>query len=245
MTLLRSILHCILLAVAIVAIASFAWEWTLTNRAARASLQPVPAILARVNGPTGPVTEADKLLLALRSVTTHGDMVIAHEERSLGTYDGYAARVSGDLHTVAGNLNAATLSASAAAQSAAAAIGTADETIKTAQPLLASLNSTAQASTTLVQTANARLRDPQIDALLAHFDTITASGAETSQNIAGITSDLHTWSHPYLVPSKCVGFKCKFGRYAWPMIKDLTGIGDGAAAVRQLFEYPIPVKLAK
>lgn len=133
------------------------------------------AVLRRVNGPTGPITETDKLLLALKSTTVHADMVIAHEDHNLAAYDRNlhslvvrGADISGRIADLVG-------AATDTAHSASATLQTANRTIEDFQPLLASLNATAQASTRTIDSVDARIRDPRLDAIMQHIEGVSAS----------------------------------------------------------------------
>lgn len=213
MTLLRSILHCILLAVAIVAIASFAWEWTLTNRAARASLSPLVSLGAQANSTLGAINAP--------CTGNHGSYScgalaqLAQTEKNIGIVAGQSAlqvKQSGKLidsaaesiQSVAAHVNTLADAGTRATSSATLTIQEAQATIRAAQPLLASLNQSAQASTVLLNSANARLRDPQIDALLAHIEGMSDSGDK-------MLADARWKEHEILHPTPAKGFKAVVG----------------------------------
>jgi hypothetical protein len=139
------------------------------------------------SGMNGTIAETDKLLLALKSTTVHADMVIAHEDKQLAKYDGYARNLDAEISRLAGHsdttlngvdrvLAATTGTANAATQ----AIGTAQSTIASAQPLLGQLTATAK-------DADIVISNPQIGLTLADIQKSMASTASVTADTAKVT----------------------------------------------------------
>jgi hypothetical protein len=111
-------------------------SWVLWN--ARTSQLPLHAdqVLTRLNSPTGPITETDKLLLALNSTTVHADLVIAHEDKNIGHYDQLVGGLFDRVDRLADRGSATLDAATATEQAATETLGTLNSTIGQAQPLL-------------------------------------------------------------------------------------------------------------
>jgi hypothetical protein len=148
-------------------------QWGAADTAMTATAVDLDAAVKRLNGPTGTITEADKLLLALKSTTVHADMVIAHEDKNLRMYDQYIARVAGDLQRVSQSLSGAADAGRDSAQAATEVIQTADKTIAAARPLIEQGTVTEQMVQQSVAQLNRHLTDPHVDALMLHLDATT------------------------------------------------------------------------
>ena len=176
MRLAKDIALLVLLLAASGALAYTAWDLHQTQVAARQTSADLDVVLKRFNSPTGPITEVDKLLLALKSTTVHADMVIAHEDKQLSRYDGYVGQMAADIHGLSDGAGRSFAAVTETAHGATAVLGTANTTIQAAQPLLGQLTLTAQASTQTINALNGRLRDPKIDDLMEHIRSMSDSG---------------------------------------------------------------------
>jgi hypothetical protein len=76
-------------------------EWAAVGTETATAASDLDATVKRLNGPTGTITEADKLILALKSTTVHADLAIAHEDKQLEAYDRYSKRLFDDVDGLA------------------------------------------------------------------------------------------------------------------------------------------------
>jgi hypothetical protein len=82
----------------------------------------------------------------------------------------------------------------------------------------------------------------------AFLNANTANWTAIGSNVAGMTAsgnatlaDVHIWSHAFLNPAPCADFKCRLGRYVWPVVKSAAGLGADANQIRLLTGHPLPV----
>jgi hypothetical protein len=177
-------------------------EWAIVGKTLNSSVTQTTSIvnqlnvtLAKLNGPTGTIAEVDKLLLALKSTTVHVDIAARHEDQQLTVLDVQERQLFADAHGTLGEVQKTAAALTGTAQQATATLGEAQRTIQVAQPLVASLDTTAKASTAAVNSLNARITDPHVDSLMAHLDSTTG-------HIDGIAADAQYKLHGLLHPDK-------------------------------------------
>jgi len=91
---------------ALVATSTWAvWEWggvgQTTKTSAPASVQKMDKILDRIGEPkNGTVAEVDKLILGLKSLTVHADLVARHEQQQLTTWDDHGEKLFNNVNSV-------------------------------------------------------------------------------------------------------------------------------------------------
>ena len=128
---------------------------------------------------------------------------------------------------VAGSLSGTAQAATATLTQAQTDLRTGNEAIAAFQPLITDSGAT-------VHDLDTRINDPHITLLLTHFAGMSASGDAT-------LADFHAWSHPFLNPDPCQGFKCDLKRYVWPAVQTVLGLGADANQIRILTGHPLPV----
>lgn len=143
--------------------------------------QGISETTAKLNGKYGTIAETDKLLMALKSTTVHADMVIAHEDRQLKSYDKVSQDILRDVDELARRGSETLAASTQAAQEATETIKTANRTIEAAQPLL-------EASTHTVNGVDLRIRDPKLDAILTHVESTTGHIDGVSGNFEKVTT---------------------------------------------------------
>ena len=136
-------------------------------------------VLDTINRPCGDGHPCGTLANVDKTVVKVGDAIVTTQLTERYTAPHVTAAMDA-LNSTAGHLSA---TADALTETANALTGTAHgatdmlatgkESIAALQPLLRSLDGTAQASTVTVQTFNGRLSDPRIDSLLLHLDSTT------------------------------------------------------------------------
>ena len=135
-----------------------------------------------VNQPCGNGHPCGLLANMNKTVTKVGDAIVTTQLTERNTTPHVVAAMD------AFNTSAVRLSVAADALAGTAQQTTA--TIATAQPLLVSLNATAQASTSAVKTVDKRLSDPLVDSLVRNLEATSEHVASTSAHVDATTGDL-------------------------------------------------------
>lgn len=195
---------------------------------------------AKLDGQFGTIAETDKLLLALKSTTVHGDMVIAHEQKQLSTLDAQELNIFQDLRanlsesqTALANLGEVATSLRGTAN---AATGTLDEATSTFASVHAQVTPLMDAYTTTGKDLDAWLKDSSVRR------TVNAL-ADMSDSVAGISGDLHVYTHPILNPDPCKTRKCTAGRI-FGKAAGYLGVAASYSTASQSWRT-IPVRVAK
>jgi hypothetical protein len=150
--------------------------------AATQAAKDLDATLKRVNGPTGTITETDKLLLALKSTTVHIDMAARHEDQQLGILDAQERQLFADLHGTAKDAQSTLTALTGTAQALTETVGEGKATLQATKPLISSLDAATVSGKAAIDSLNDRINDPHLTSLMVHLDATTG-------NIDGITAD--------------------------------------------------------
>lgn len=174
---------------ATVAVAALSWYGCIALKqvanagaAATQTAKDLDATIKRVNGPTGTITETDKLLLAIKSTTVHIDMAARHEDQQLGILDAQERKLFADLHGTAKDAQSTLTALTGTAQALTETVGEGKATLEATKPVLASLDAATLSGKAVIDSLNARINDPHLTELMVHLDSTTG-------NIDGITAD--------------------------------------------------------
>jgi hypothetical protein len=141
------------------------------------------------------------------------------------------AATAQNLNTVGDSVKQVATAATDTLQQARTDLVTADGTIAAAKPVLNNLAAT----------------ESDLDAAVVENRKNTASlianGVTISGEVAGMSTDLHHYTHPILNPDPCKTKKCVAGRVAG-RIESLLGVADTLQGAERLIS-PLKVKLAK
>lgn len=135
---------------------------------------------------------------------------IPHVTAAMDQFGMAAQHLSGTADTLKGTADALT----GTARGATATLAESQRTIAAAQPLLAQLTANGASLQTATNILNARLADPQIDALVSHVSGMSASGDK-------MLADAQWKTHQLLHPDKV---KLGFWGAAWAGVKAIHAI---------------------
>ena len=191
MTRAIQVAHFILLVTLIFGVASGIWAGFVyipqIGSRALTALDGINGALSTVNRhDNGTLAETDKAIMAIKSVTVHADMAIAHEDRNLDKYDSNIQRLAARADELA---QSGTRTLDAATES----IHAAQTTIKTANDSIASIRPLVAAGTATVKHVDALVTNPAIPETLAdlqgvaaHTDAITGDTAKVTAHFEKI-----------------------------------------------------------
>jgi ABC-type transporter Mla subunit MlaD len=133
-------------------------------------------------GPCGTLAEIDKTVVkvgdAIVTTQLQERATAPHVVAAMDTFKDTAAHLSGTANSLSGTADALTQTAKSTTET----LKVTQTTIKDIQPILSSLNETAEASTVTINSLNTRISDPHIDAILGHVDS-------TIDSLSGIMAD--------------------------------------------------------
>ncbi len=214
---LLQIAHLALVLTGMGALVCLGWAMLQIGDASRSltiAAQGVTATITKLNSQNGTIAETDKLLLALKSTTVHADIVLDGERKNQVKYDAdldrFATGVDRLTESGARTLDSATTSLAAARTT----LGTLNSSIAGVEPVLLQLTANGASLQTATNTLNARLADPQIDALVSHVSGMSASGDK-------MLADAQWKTHQLLHPDKV---KLGFWGAAWAGVKAIHAI---------------------
>ena len=149
---------------------------------------------------TGTLAEVDKTILAVKSILVHGDMVIAHEDKQLGTLDGYTRNLDTELSGLASHadstldsLDGVSAGLTGTANAATVDLQAAQSSIAAFTPLLTHADALTVAFTDTVQTGNGYLKSEAVQSAVKNFSGIAANVNSTTGDIA---LETHKLTHP-------------------------------------------------
>lgn len=170
-----------LLIVATLTIAALGWygsyalrQWAGVGSSAAATLTAVNRPCSAMV-PCGTLADVNRTLATVRGTFGQIEVAARHENRQLGTLDRQERQLFADLHGTATQAQGTLSTLAGTAQALTATANEATATTKAVRPVLGSLGATADASTTLLTSANSRVTDARIDALITHLQGISAS----------------------------------------------------------------------
>jgi hypothetical protein len=233
---------------AILALCAIAWgAWRVGVLADSVKVPDISATVAKANG-TLDVASATFASLSGPCKDFQGDYVcppltqLSQTEKNIGILAGQSAlqvkqtgalvaATAQNLNTVGDSVKQVATAATDTLQQARTDLVTADGTIAAAKPVLNNLAAT----------------ESDLDAAVVENRKNTASlianGVTISGEVAGMSTDLHHYTHPILNPDPCKTKKCVAGRVAG-RIESLLGVADTLQGAERLIS-PLKVKLAK
>ena len=167
-------------------------KWGDGGAAAFAGLNQALATVNRgcAPGPCGSLANIDKTVIKV------GDAIVTTQIQERAATPHVTAAMD-QFADAAQHLSKTSDALTVTAQGASATLATTNDTIRGLQPLEASLNATAEASTRTIDSLDARISSPVIDRILGHVDSTTGHVDDVAGNAAKVSDKLTT---DYLAP---------------------------------------------
>lgn len=242
-----------LLVVSICAVGAVGWAaWRVGTLADSVKVPDLSATVAKANGtldavnspcatdaekaahrdhPCGTLANLNKLVVKIGDLAVTSQRQVAQTDQLVTATARNLDSVGSSVRDVATKLSGTATAATDALQQARTDLVTADGTIAAAKPVLVNLAAT----------------ESDLDAAVVKnregVASLIANGVTISGEVAGMSTDLHHYTHPILNPDPCKTKKCVAGRVAG-RIESLLGVADTLHGAETLFT-PLKVKVGK
>ena len=160
------------------------------------------ASLQKINQPkVGTIAELDKTILAVKSLTTHADMVVAHENAQLTTLDAQERTLFSNTQQVFSDMHTTLTAGQETLTGASSLFATTETTVLGVRPVLSHLDATVTDGNEVITKVNLLFTSPAVLATTKNIAKITFHAANIMDTADQVSAKAtHTYLHPSTNP---------------------------------------------